>query len=138
MIYNSWTVQPNILLRLSSVPHGCWGCIAPFFGFLRICNVKLCPWTPAGETRIPFETDPAGEARPMREAMHAPETGYANKEWTTRTCEAGPSCASGRTREVDTEFEWLEDLAEHLKTMGKAEMLRDLLARDDKNPRLLF
>ena len=43
MIYNSWTVQPNILLRLSSVPHECWGCIATFLGFLRIFNVKLCP-----------------------------------------------------------------------------------------------
>ena len=44
MIYNSWTVQPNILLQLSSVPHECWGCIATLFGFLRIFNVKLCPW----------------------------------------------------------------------------------------------
>ena len=44
MICNSWTVQPNILMRLSSVPHGCWGCIATFFGFLRIFNVKLCQW----------------------------------------------------------------------------------------------
>ena len=44
MIYNSWTVQPNILLRLSSVPHECWGCIDTFFGFPRIFNVKLCPW----------------------------------------------------------------------------------------------
>ena len=44
MIYNSWTVQPNILLRLTSVPHECWGCIATFLGFLRIFNVKLCPW----------------------------------------------------------------------------------------------
>ena len=44
MIYNSWTVQPNILMRLSSVPHECWGCIDTFLGFLRIFNVKLCPW----------------------------------------------------------------------------------------------
>ena len=44
MIYNSWTVQQNILLRLSSVLHECWGCIAIFIGFLRISNVKLCPW----------------------------------------------------------------------------------------------
>ena len=44
MIYNSWTVQPHILLRLSSVPHECWGCIAILFAFLRIFNVKLCPW----------------------------------------------------------------------------------------------
>ena len=44
MIYNSWTVQPNILLRLSSVLHECWGCIATFLGFLRIFSVKLCPW----------------------------------------------------------------------------------------------
>ena len=44
MIYNSWTVQPNILMRPSSVPHECWGCIATFFGFLRIFNVKLCQW----------------------------------------------------------------------------------------------
>ena len=43
MIYNSWTVQPNISLRLSSVPHECWGCIETFLGFLRIFNVKLCP-----------------------------------------------------------------------------------------------
>ena len=44
VIYISWTVQPNILMRLSSVPHGCWGCIATFLGFLRIFNVKLCQW----------------------------------------------------------------------------------------------
>ena len=44
VIYNSWTVQPNILMRLSSVPHECWGCIATFLGFLRIFNVKLCQW----------------------------------------------------------------------------------------------
>ena len=44
MIYNSWTLQPNILLRLSSVPHECWGCIDTFLGFPRIFNVKLCPW----------------------------------------------------------------------------------------------
>ena len=87
---------------------------------------------PARETRIQFETDPAREARPMREAMQAPETGYAKQEWTTRTCEAGPSHASGRASEVDAEVEWLEDLAEHPKTMGKDKMLRDLLARDDK------
>ena len=41
MIYNSWTVHPNILLRLSIVPHECWGCIDTFFAFLRIFNVKL-------------------------------------------------------------------------------------------------
>ena len=35
MIYNSWTVQPNILMRLSSVPHECWCCIETFLGFLR-------------------------------------------------------------------------------------------------------
>ena len=65
---------------------------------------------PAHETVKPFETVRTCEARPMREAMHAPETGYAGEEWTgsgtTRTCEAGPSRASGRTREVDAEFEW--------------------------------
>ena len=44
MIYNSWTVQPNTSLRLSSVLHECWGCKATLFGFLRIFNVKLCPW----------------------------------------------------------------------------------------------
>ena len=91
---------------------------------------------PARETRILFEADPAREARPMREAMQVPETGYAtgyaNEERTTRTCEAGSSRASGQTREVDAEFEWLEDLAEHLKTMGKDKVFRDLLARDDK------
>ena len=90
---------------------------------------------PARETMIQFETGPARNARPMREAMHAPETGYADEEWTgsgtTRTCEAGPSRSSGQTREVDAEFEWLEDLREHLKTVGKDKMLRDLLARDD-------
>ena len=64
---------------------------------------------PARETRIAFETDPAREARPMREAMQVPETGYANGEWTTRTCEVGPSRESGQTREVDAECEWLED-----------------------------
>ena len=91
---------------------------------------------PARETRIPFETDPAREARPMREAMHAPEAGYADEKCTgsgtTRMCEAGPSRASGQMREVDAEFEWLEDPAGHLKTMGKDKMLRDLLARDDE------
>ena len=44
MIYNSWTVQPNILLRLLSVPHECWGCIDTSLGFPRIFNVKLCSW----------------------------------------------------------------------------------------------
>ena len=43
MIYNSWTVQRNILMRLSSVLHECWGCIDTFLGFPRIFNVKLCP-----------------------------------------------------------------------------------------------
>ena len=32
-------------------------------------------------------------------------------------------------------LEWLEDLAEHLKAMGKDTMLRDLLARNDKKER---
>ena len=44
MIYNSWTMQPNILMRRSSVPHECWCCIETFFGFLHIFNVNLCPW----------------------------------------------------------------------------------------------
>ena len=44
MIYNSWTVQPNISMRLSSVPHKCWCCKENFFGFLRIFNVEICPW----------------------------------------------------------------------------------------------
>ena len=44
MIHNSWTMQQNILMRLSNVPHECLGCIATFFGFLRIFNVKLWPW----------------------------------------------------------------------------------------------
>ena len=43
MIYNSWTMQPNILMRLSSVVHECWCCIETFLGFLRIFNVKLWP-----------------------------------------------------------------------------------------------
>ena len=30
MIYNSWTMQPNILMRLSSVAHECWCCIETF------------------------------------------------------------------------------------------------------------
>ena len=34
-------MQPNILLRLSSVPHEGWGYIDTFLGFLRISNVKL-------------------------------------------------------------------------------------------------
>ena len=89
----------------------------------------------ARETMKPSETGPAREARPMREAMHAPETGYADEGWTgsrtTRSCEAGPSQAGERTREVDAGFEWIEDLAEHLKTMGKDKIMRDLLARDD-------
>ena len=93
-----------------------------------------CAARPACKTIKPFETGPAGEARPMREAKHVPETGYADEEWTgsatTRTGEVGPSRASRRTREVDADFEGLEDLAEHLKTMGKDKMLRDLLARD--------
>ena len=37
MIYNSWTVQSNILMRLSSVPHECWGCIDTFlFGAILV------------------------------------------------------------------------------------------------------
>ena len=32
MIYNSWTVQPNIFMRLSSVPHECPCCIKTFLG----------------------------------------------------------------------------------------------------------
>ena len=91
---------------------------------------------PACETMKPFETGPARETRPMREAMHAPKTGDADEEWTgsgtTRTCEAGPSRASGTTREVAADFERSEDIAEHLKTMGKDKMLRDLFARDDE------
>ena len=43
MIYNSWTMQRNILMRLSSVPHECWCCIETFFGFLRIFNMKFWP-----------------------------------------------------------------------------------------------
>ena len=39
MVYNSWAKQSNILLRLSSVLHDCWGCIDTFLGFLRIFNV---------------------------------------------------------------------------------------------------
>ena len=37
MIYNSWTVQPNILMRLSSVPH-------------ELKQVTTLPWhfTPKG------------------------------------------------------------------------------------------
>ena len=91
---------------------------------------------PARETMGPFKTCPAREARPMREAMHAPETGYADEgrtgSGTTCTCEAGSSRAGRRTRDVDAEFEWLEDLAEHLKTRGKVKRLSDLLARDDE------
>ena len=44
MIYNSWTMQPDILMRLSSVLHGCWCCIEIFIGFPCIFNLKLCPW----------------------------------------------------------------------------------------------
>ena len=51
---------------------------------------------------------------------------------TSRMCEAHPWRTSGRTRDTDGEFEWLEDLATHLKTMGKDKMLRDLLARQDE------
>ena len=43
-MYISWTVQPNILMQLSSMPHECWCCIETFLGFLRIFNVKLCQW----------------------------------------------------------------------------------------------
>ena len=95
-----------------------------------------CEAKPARETMKPVQTGPAPKARPMREAMHAPENGYADEEWTgrrtTRMCEAGPLRASGGMHEVDREFEWLEDLAEHVKTMGKDNMLRDLLARDNE------
>ena len=44
MLYNSWTMIPNILIWVLSVPHEYWCCIETFFGFLRIFNVKLCPW----------------------------------------------------------------------------------------------
>ena len=44
MIYNSSIMQRNIFLRLSSVSHECWCCIAFLFGFLRTFDVKLCPW----------------------------------------------------------------------------------------------
>ena len=44
MIYNSWTMQLKILMRLSSVLHECWCCIETFLGFPRIFNVKFCPW----------------------------------------------------------------------------------------------
>ena len=44
MVYHTWAMQPNILLRLLSVPHEWWGCIDTVLGFLRIFNVKLCPW----------------------------------------------------------------------------------------------
>ena len=43
VLYNSWTMIPNILICISSVPHECWGCTETFLGFLRIFNVKLCP-----------------------------------------------------------------------------------------------
>ena len=43
MIYNSLTMQLNLLMQLSSVPHEYWCCIGTFLGFLRIFNVKLCP-----------------------------------------------------------------------------------------------
>ena len=41
MIYYSWTVQPNILMRLSSVPRECWCCIETFLGFLRIFKSEV-------------------------------------------------------------------------------------------------
>ena len=44
MIYNSWTIQLNILMRLSSVLYECWCCKATCLGFLCIFDVKLCPW----------------------------------------------------------------------------------------------
>ena len=44
MIYNSWTMQLNILMWLASVPHECWCCIESFLEFLRIFNVKLRGW----------------------------------------------------------------------------------------------
>ena len=31
MVYSSWTMQPNILMRLSSVPHECWSWIGIFW-----------------------------------------------------------------------------------------------------------
>ena len=46
MIYNSWTVQPNIFLRLSSVPHEGWGCIDTFLEkfivFSALCFCFSC------------------------------------------------------------------------------------------------
>ena len=30
MLYNSWTMIPNILIRVSSLPHECWCCIETF------------------------------------------------------------------------------------------------------------
>ena len=54
-------------------------------------RVRLAPQAgPAREARrarktsIPFETDFAREARPMREVMHAPGTDYANEDWCSR------------------------------------------------------
>ena len=38
MLYNSWTMIPNILIWVLSVPHECWCCIETFLGFLRIFN----------------------------------------------------------------------------------------------------
>ena len=44
MLYNFWTMIPNILIWVSSVLHECWCCIKTVLWFLRIFNVKLCPW----------------------------------------------------------------------------------------------
>ena len=32
MLYNSWTMIPNILIWVLSVPHECWCCIETFLG----------------------------------------------------------------------------------------------------------
>ena len=91
--------------------------------------------TPARKTMHPFETDPRARQDPrVKQCTHP--NGYADEGWTgrttSRTCQPRPSRGSGRTREVDAESDWLEDLAEHLKTMGKDKMFRDLLARDNE------
>ena len=42
-MYNSWTMQLNILMRLLSVPHECWCCIETFLGFLNPTPVLTEP-----------------------------------------------------------------------------------------------
>ena len=55
------------------------------------------------------------------------------KTGTWHIPEAGHARGSELACEVDPEFEWVADLAKHMKTTGKNKLLRDLLARMEEN-----